>query len=331
MKTRLVAIAKDEGAYLADWVFHHRNFGFDEVHVCLNRTTDGSVEVLERLKERDPAVSFEHVDWIDYCPAGLRKHMQTIAYAKALGEARRDGIDWLMFLDVDEFWVPADFVTPIHAYLDILFSDQPAGAVCHLWHNEHGRESAFAPIAVGPYFSVAPNVKSLFPVTSVHSVGVHVPRMNKDFPIYDADGVPMTFYENTHRAARNTLGVKSAFVLHRMYRSETEYLATTLRGNPERDDYGLKRNRKGYLAAQSNRGGRLWPSEAHDAYLQARDRFIQEAGLWPLLEQEQNRVRQRAAIAERRLREMLDQTEDQAARELASRIVSGLSMFDQND
>lgn len=255
MKTRLVAIAKDEGAYLADWVFHHRYFGFDEVHVCLNRTSDGSVDVLERIKDHDPAVSYEHVDWIDYCPPGIAKQMQKIAYAKAVGGARQDGVDWLMFLDVDEFWVPATFATRIDAYLDQLFADRPTGAVCHLWHNEHGKEAAFSPIVAVLSCSISPNVKTLFPVTDVDSVRVHVPRLKDDVPVYDADGEPMAFHEKTQRGAQNTIGQKSAFVLHRMYRSETEYLATTLRGNPERDDHGLKRNRKGYLAAQSTGGG----------------------------------------------------------------------------
>jgi glycosyl transferase family 2 len=323
MKTRIVAIAKDEGAYLADWVFHHRYFGFDEVHVCLNRTTDQSATILDKIAFQDSAVTYEHIDWIDYCSGEVARHMQMIAYAKALGKAERAGVDWLMFLDVDEFWMPADFKTRIDSYLDALFTDRALGAVCHLWHNEHGVDSCFSPVSANSKASIAPNVKTIFPVNKVKKVRVHVPRLHSGVPTYDADGLEMAFYEKTQRASVEQLASKGAFVLHRQYRSEIEYLAAILRGNPEQDDYGLKRNRSGYVAAQECKG-----AEVNDSYRLARERFITVAGLNQILEDEQERVRSRASIAERRLRVMLDQGDDSDARALAKRIVRGLSKFE---
>lgn len=38
--TKIIAVAKDEGAYLAEWIFYHLYKGFDEIEVLINRTTD---------------------------------------------------------------------------------------------------------------------------------------------------------------------------------------------------------------------------------------------------------------------------------------------------
>jgi hypothetical protein len=49
LKVKLVAIAKDEAAYLPDWIFHHIYFGFDHISVYVNNTTDNTEKLKERL------------------------------------------------------------------------------------------------------------------------------------------------------------------------------------------------------------------------------------------------------------------------------------------
>jgi hypothetical protein len=327
MKSRVVAIAKDEGAYLADWVFHHRYFGFDEVHVCLNRTTDHSVAVLDRIRRYDPAVTYEHIDWVDMCPKGVVERIQHIAYAKALDKARSEGVDWLMFLDVDEFWMPADFQTTVPEYLDRLFADRPPGAVCHLWHNEHGSSMPFSPLANKGSFTLAPNVKTLFPLRQgVKKIRIHCPELHESIPIYDTNAESMAFHENTQRAARHMLGANQVFVMHRMYRSEPEYLASVLRGNPEQDDYGMKRNRKGYLGGSDGRAY-SFPPKSHADYLKERACFLSDAGLELLVAAERDWVLKRATVARQRLKTMLAQEDDPTARDLAIQLVKGLTGF----
>ena len=45
-KVKVVAIAKDEGAYIAEWIFHHLYFGFDAIDIYVNRTTDNTCQNL---------------------------------------------------------------------------------------------------------------------------------------------------------------------------------------------------------------------------------------------------------------------------------------------
>lgn len=45
MKVKLVAIAKDEAAYLPDWIFHHLYFGFDSIDIYVNNTTDNTYDL----------------------------------------------------------------------------------------------------------------------------------------------------------------------------------------------------------------------------------------------------------------------------------------------
>ena len=48
----MVAIAKDEGVYLHEWIAYHRLVGFDEVLVYDHESTDGSTELLAELAGR---------------------------------------------------------------------------------------------------------------------------------------------------------------------------------------------------------------------------------------------------------------------------------------
>ena len=66
---RLVAIAKDEASYIADWIHHHLYFGFDQIHVYVNRTTDNTIAILKEITKRYTGVSFEvvHLELILLC------------------------------------------------------------------------------------------------------------------------------------------------------------------------------------------------------------------------------------------------------------------------
>lgn len=57
MKIKLIAIAKDEAAYLPDWIFHHLYFGFDSIDIYVNNTTDNTND-LKLFLEKEHRVSF---------------------------------------------------------------------------------------------------------------------------------------------------------------------------------------------------------------------------------------------------------------------------------
>lgn len=92
----LVAVAKNEGRFLEEWVLHHRVVcGFDEIVVYNNDSDDESEEVLSNLSAKGLC------RWIDW-PRAAHNPPQSTSYHDAF--QRLKGIDgWLCFLDIDEF------------------------------------------------------------------------------------------------------------------------------------------------------------------------------------------------------------------------------------
>ena len=49
VRVKLVAIAKDEAAYIPDWIFHHLHFGFDAIDIYVNNTSDNTQEIANKF------------------------------------------------------------------------------------------------------------------------------------------------------------------------------------------------------------------------------------------------------------------------------------------
>ncbi len=60
----LAGIAKNEAAYLPEWVFHHLNLGVTSVMVYVNNTTDNSESILKKMGETPP-VNYKVVDGLE--------------------------------------------------------------------------------------------------------------------------------------------------------------------------------------------------------------------------------------------------------------------------
>lgn len=91
----LVAVAKDEGPYLWEWVAHHKAIGFDEIILFQNDSTDGTDEILSLLQEHG-IIQYLY----NSAPAG--KH-QARAYKRSARQPAFMKADWVMALDLDEF------------------------------------------------------------------------------------------------------------------------------------------------------------------------------------------------------------------------------------
>ena len=59
---KLVAIAKDEAPYLAEWIFHHLYLGVHEIEVYLNGITDNSYRIIRRISRLSGRVNFVQSD-----------------------------------------------------------------------------------------------------------------------------------------------------------------------------------------------------------------------------------------------------------------------------
>ncbi len=94
----VITTMKNEGAFLLEWVAHHKALGFDHLLICTNDCADPTSRMVLRLQE-----------------IGLARHHATKPWAatsiqrSALKQARRYAevtqADWLYVCDADEFLV----------------------------------------------------------------------------------------------------------------------------------------------------------------------------------------------------------------------------------
>ena len=104
-KLSVVAIMKDEGPYLREWIEYHKLVGVEKFYLYNNGSTDDTVEILS------PYVKSGLVELIDF--PGEKK--QIPAYDDCVARHKMD-TKWLALIDLDEFMVPdsgGDKVTDI--------------------------------------------------------------------------------------------------------------------------------------------------------------------------------------------------------------------------
>lgn len=96
--TRSLAITtvKNEGAFLLEWLAHHRTVGFTDFLVFSNDCSDGTDAMLTRLQA---------MGWLTHCPnpGPWPKGPQWAALRAADSHTALLAADWVMVLDVDEF------------------------------------------------------------------------------------------------------------------------------------------------------------------------------------------------------------------------------------
>ncbi|MBT1064914.1 glycosyltransferase family 2 protein [Bowmanella sp. Y26] len=271
-KVKLVAVAKDEAPYLPEWVHHHLYFGFDEIEIYINRTSDISEQILHKISLHHPNVSFQYADWIDACHDNVRRQLQFIIYAKAFAEAKSAGrVDFIMFLDIDEMWTPNNMQKKVGDYLvDYLDAD----SVSFGWINEQGVNEAFQPFGSSINGQLSPLVKTAVNVRAeMVEVALHLPKTkrleNKVFGGESFLGQP-TNRECLHP---DLIRMREVMIVHRMFRSESEYIATLGRGRPS-DYFPLKLNRGGYNKASGAHTVFALQPPAYLAYRTAYSEFI---------------------------------------------------------
>lgn len=94
----LMTAVKDEGPDLLEWVAYHRLIGFDRIVVYSNDCTDGSDDLLDRLAAMGWLTHRRHSP-----PPGVSA--QDNVARLAFDDPLRQGANWAMWLDADEFLV----------------------------------------------------------------------------------------------------------------------------------------------------------------------------------------------------------------------------------
>ena len=261
MKIKVVAIAKDEAAYLPEWCFHHLYFGFDACEVWLNNITDNSVAVCNALEaQTQNRFSWMMADELLSSCNRKGKNFQTEAYNAAFGQARRQGFSHVLFIDLDELWTPQDFQSSIYEYLarkELLQAD----VVAFNWaiDTPHYLRPAYArPFSDLMWVHNNRHVKSLVSTSAkVERINIHAARVKNSDSYYLADGRPFILLDDDQHE-RSLLSkqqfevrekrLAGAFIYHRIYRSQHEYLSSLDKGrrHASNDARPLKLNRLGY-------------------------------------------------------------------------------------
>lgn len=218
----LVAIVRDERAYLIEWVAYHRLMGFDRLILYSNDCSDGTDVLLDRMAE---AGLVEHRPWLSF--AG--RSAQQAAYADAVG---RCATEWIMFLDADEF-LHLEQDDRVAAFVARFPTDVAAVAICwrvfgssgQLWQGPQPVVQRFTNAApVGHHLNR--HIKTIARAAAIDAPNVHgVTLRHGTYAL--PDGEPYTL----HRGAFAWPRYDVAQVNHYVVRSRAEFAQKLARGN----------------------------------------------------------------------------------------------------
>lgn len=236
-KIQLIGCAKNEAAYLPEWIFHHLNIGFSYITIYVNNTDDNTLEILDKISNKHPNITYIIADELIASPPEHYREktntnfyntntIQAIIYTHAL-ESRDENSDHIAFLDIDEFFFPYKPLSSIWPY------DEKENSVVKRfnWILLSGDKKDFCPIAECAKGYLDREFKSVVPN---HNVNIRA--------------------EDPHRFSINgNIGLisKDAVILHRVLRSPKEYLFLLARSTSNSKNKlanGFKRNRRGWTS-----------------------------------------------------------------------------------
>lgn len=243
-KIKLVAIAKDESAYFPEWVMHHLSMGFDSIHIYINRSSDNSQCVLDKICESNPQVSYESVDWIDAAGSVAAQRLQFISYAMAFNQIKQEGVySHICFLDIDEFWIHQDPDTTVHDFINQLSTTDVIFLEWLVDYPDPTPFSALSHCLTGHLSSLG---KCILPTAiDIEQIHLHLPTFKGQTNVILADGKAfVSASKNRQSLAEQFNSLKPCFIFHRANRSQLEYISLSLRGRPS-SEFPFKENRNG--------------------------------------------------------------------------------------
>lgn len=243
---KLVAIAKNEACYLPEWIGHHLFFGFDQISIYVNNTSDNTAQIEKKLSSLS-TVEFCDGDKFFISGADIP---QTEIYKHEIMRSRKQGFSHVLFLDIDEFWTPLDLTTTIKTFM----SKKTADVICFEWFNRTNEHTPFLPSIQTVLEGIKGNhVKSIMAtqviVEAINPHSVLAYKAEHQFVDGSKYYVDQDNFAKISSAQVNS-PIKDVFILHRMYRSQEEYVALLLRGRPIQNRlYAdmFKTNRSGYI------------------------------------------------------------------------------------
>ena len=238
---KLVAIAKNESMYLPEWIFHHLYFGFSEIEIYYNGCDDNTHEL--SLLMKDYPVKFINSDNI--FTSGIPAPQVHIYRSCFEVQTTADAI---MFLDIDEFWVPVG----LHKTISEVCKDVGNfDSLSFQWFNKLEKDSLFTSALQQEI-----KVESARQIKTLYKAYLRPQQMN---PHNTLDrGLLQKFEDaktlkclNTQNSQVDSSSIPlNGYILHRKNRSQYEYIAMLLRGRPLANQdatvFELKNNRTGF-------------------------------------------------------------------------------------
>lgn len=311
-RVKLCAIAKNEGPYIADWLFHHLYFGFDAIEVWVNGTDDATGRIVANIAAAYPQVSKRNADRLLRTCIEEKRHFQQTAYNLQARQAAREGFTHVAFLDIDEYWTPLDFRSSITSFLP---DDEDITVVSFSWCldvPDQERRPFEAPFSGSLQMQVQHHVKSVARLDgSIRRALVHtfVTRRGsrllarEPFPDHDPAAQKHGSMVTSRYLSEHWHRLPEAFVYHAINRSEREYLATLAQGYRQSGrELEFKPNRKGYVPTQAPVLTFAPPRLAMRRYRRRRASFHGELTLETMIRRSRRKASRRADLLVQRIR-----------------------------
>ncbi|MGB0506789.1 MAG: glycosyltransferase family 2 protein [Pikeienuella sp.] len=234
VKATLIACARDEGPFLAEWVAYHRLIGFTNILVYSNDCHDRSDDLLTALANQGELLHTRLV-----LAPGISPQKEALKHAMTCPEYT--GADWIMTLDIDEHLnircgngLLTDLITATRAdaisVSELFFQPENLTDLRDLTIERHKNRE--------PLQQRTPEkrgVKTLFRPAQGMVIGVHRPRVGPTPPRHWVDGSGAPVSEDFVKTVRHGFVAKDthrlASINHYALRSPGAFLVKQARGD----------------------------------------------------------------------------------------------------
>jgi len=239
MKATLIATAKSEGPFLLEWVAYHRVIGFTDILIYENGSDDGGRRILRELNKIGAVRFFRNEN--------PPKNYQIRAYTRASEEPEFQQADWVIALDLDEFFVVKTGTGTVQDYVRALPDCDGAmvnwrlfGSGGHALPNGDLVTERF--VRAEPADEIAEDikaVKTLFRPHLFQRCGVHLPRLmdepTQEPRFVNGSGLAEGAFKQTNYRTNDPDQQRLAQINHYAVRDAASFLLKTFRGSAHQD------------------------------------------------------------------------------------------------
>ena len=221
----IAAIFRNEFPYIVEWLAHHRVLGIDAFFIADNDSDDGSTELLAALNS---------LGYLEHLPFPTQDNTppQMPAYA-TLMQAFAPRVDWMAFIDADEFLMPTGRES-IKGILSDVERISDAGALAVNWavYGSGGHVSQPAGLVVENFQRRAEkqlinnhHIKSIVRCAAFESVdgNPHIFRLRDGWEYVHADGTRLEHHPERGRGLSRTICWERLRLNHYVVKSRQEF------------------------------------------------------------------------------------------------------------